>query len=258
LEGKNLFTNELVLLRDEQDEKVSLLGRFRGEGSVVIPIQNNGQDLYGIRAKNLEQSMAAELLLNNDIRLVTLLGQAGTGKTLLAVAAALRKVVDENAYRRLLISRPIMPLGRDIGYLPGTKEEKVFQWMQPIFDNMEYILDQHRGNSQDLKALIDSGVIQMEAVTYMRGRSLAKQFIIIDEAQNLTPHEIKAIITRVGPGSKMVLTGDPFQIDNPFLDSASNGLTYAVEKLKGQSMFGNMFLVKSERSDIASIAAELL
>ena len=151
-----------------------------------------------------------------------------------------------------------MPLGRDIGYLPGSKDEKISQWMLPIFDNMEFILDYHRGRTESVENLMENGLIQLEAVTYMRGRSLSKQFIIIDEAQNLTPHEVKAIISRVGPGSKMVLTGDPYQIDNPYLDASSNGLTYAVEKLKGQAMFGNMFFVKNERSDIASLAAELL
>ena len=151
-----------------------------------------------------------------------------------------------------------MPLGKDIGYLPGTKDEKISQWMLPIFDNMEFILDHRRGKTEGAEALVDNGILQMEAVTHMRGRSISKQFIIIDEAQNLTPHEVKAIISRVGPGSKMVLTGDPFQIDNPYLDASSNGLTYAVEKLKGQNAFGNMFFVKNERSDIASLAAELL
>ncbi len=256
--GADLYANQMILLKDKEDDKHSAIGRYSVEKKAAIRLNAENIDLYGIRPRNKEQAMASELLLNDNIRLVTLLGQAGTGKTLLAMGAALRKVIDENAYRRILVSRPIMPLGKDIGYLPGTKDEKISQWMLPIFDNMEFILDHRRGKTEGAEALVDNGILQMEAVTHMRGRSISKQFIIIDEAQNLTPHEVKAIISRVGPGSKMVLTGDPFQIDNPYLDASSNGLTYAVEKLKGQNAFGNMFFVKNERSDIASLAAELL
>jgi len=257
-EDDDFYANEMILLKAKDDEKHTAMGRYDASKKCIVKLKTGDSDLYGIRTRSREQVMAAELLLNNDIRLVTLLGAAGTGKTLVALAAGLRKVIDENAYRRILVSRPIMPLGRDIGYLPGSKDEKIAQWMMPIFDNMEFILDHKRGNTEGVDSMVANNIIQLEAVTYMRGRSIAKQFIIIDEAQNLTPHEIKAIISRVGPGSKMVLTGDPYQIDNPYLDASSNGLTYAVEKLKGQPSFGNMFFTKNERSDIASMAAELL
>jgi len=258
LKDDGLYANEMILLKNKADEKHTAIGRYDAAKKYIVKLKSGESDLYGIRTRNREQVMATELLLNNDIRLVTLLGSAGTGKTLIAMAAALRKVIDENAYRRVLVSRPIMPLGRDIGYLPGSKDEKIAQWMMPIFDNMEFILDHKKGNTEGVDSMVANNIIQLEAVTYMRGRSIAKQYIIIDEAQNLTPHEMKAIISRVGPGSKMVLTGDPYQIDNPYLDASSNGLTYAVEKLKGQPAFGNMFFTKNERSDIASLAAELL
>ena len=206
--------------------------------------------------------MAQELLSDDSIKLVTLVGQAGTGKTLLALATGLKKVLQDATYDRLLISRPIMPLGRDIGFLPGTKEEKIQSWMEPIFDNLEFLLTMHRKKQRvkfkTVEDLLDTGLIQLEALTYMRGRSIPKQFIIIDEAQNLTPHEIKTVITRTGNYAKMILTGDPYQIDNPYLDSSSNGLTYCVEKMKNQPMFGHMTLVNSERSELASIAAEVL
>jgi PhoH-like ATPase len=195
--------------------------------------------------------------MDDNVKLVTLVGQAGTGKTLLALAAGLKKTVDEHAYRRLLVSRPVIPMGKDIGYLPGTKEEKLINWMHPIYDNLEYILTV-RKKKENIEDLIDSDLLQLEALTYMRGRSIPNQFIIIDEAQNLTPHEIKTVISRAGNHTKMVLTGDPYQIDNPYLDSSSNGLTYAAEKMKGQEMFGHVLLTKNERSNLASLAAELL
>jgi PhoH-like ATPase len=194
--------------------------------------------------------------------MVTLLGQAGTGKTLLALAAGMHLVIAEQRYEKLLVSRPLVPLGRDIGFLPGTKEEKLTQWMEPIFDNLEYIL---RANfrkpgevSREVKRLIDNGTLVLEALTYMRGRSIPGQYLIVDEAQNLTPHEVKTVVSRVGEDTKIVLTGDPYQIDNPYLDSASNGLAYAAERMKGQDVFGHVTLSTSERSSLASVAAELL
>jgi len=198
---------------------------------------------------------------------------AGTGKTFLALAVALAKVINSQAYSRILVSRPIMPLGRDIGYLPGTKEEKLESWMEPIFDNLEYLLYTSKEKSSEsgvlsrkqkakriitINELKTSGMLELEALTYMRGRSIPMQYIIVDEAQNLTPHEIKTVVSRVGTGSKMVLTGDPYQIDNPYLDSSSNGLVYCVEKMKGQKLFGHVMFVKSERSNLASLAANIL
>ena len=254
--------NEFALLTDKADKKHTALARYSADKKKLVQMKYGGKEIWGVRPRNKEQVMAQELLCDDNIRLVTLVGQAGTGKTLLALAAGLQKVLQDASYDKLLISRPIMPLGRDIGYLPGTKEEKLENWMEPIFDNLDYILtmnkQKQRAKFKTAKDLLDTGLLQLEALTYMRGRSIPKQFIIIDEAQNLTPHEIKTVITRTGSYAKMVLTGDPYQIDNPYLDSASNGLTYCVEKMKHQPMFGHMTLVSSERSALASIAAEVL
>ena len=202
-----------------------------------------------------------DLLLRDDIKLITLVGPAGTGKTLLALAAGLRKVFDEGIYSRILVSRPIVPLGKDIGYLPGTKDEKLTHWMQPIFDNLEFLCQSTSGEGNGVEAqkwIMESKKIEMEAVTYIRGRSLPKMYIIIDEAQNLTPHEVKTIISRAGKGTKVVLTGDPTQIDNPYLDKDSNGLTFTVGRFKDYPLFGHVFLQITERSELAALAAEVL
>jgi PhoH-like ATPase len=203
--------------------------------------------------------MAIELLLDDSVSLVSLVGKAGTGKTLLALAAGLEKVFEKKSYGRLLASRPVMPLGKDIGFLPGDKEEKLSHWMKPLFDNLELISSQNgKPEFKSVESIMKSGKIEIEAITYIRGRSLPKQYIIIDEAQNLTPHEIKTIVSRAGKDTKVVLTGDPYQIDTPYLDSDSNGLTYLVEAFKGVSLFGHVTLEKSERSELAELAAELL
>src|SRR4029078_507165 len=185
---------------------------------------------------------AIDALLRDDIKLVTLIGPAGTGKTLLALACGLRKVFDGGVYNRILVSRPIMPLGRDIGYLPGTKEEKLFSWMQPIYDNLEFLCESTSSeHNETMRWVMESQKVEMEAVTYIRGRSLPKMYIIIDEAQNLTPHEVKTIISRAGQGTKVVLTGDCTQIDNPYLDKDQNALTYTVGRFAGHPIFGHMF-----------------
>jgi PhoH-like ATPase len=225
------------------------------------PLTPISKDLWGIQPLNLEQRCAIDLLMRDDIHLVTLIGQAGTGKTLLALACGMRKVFDENRYSKILVSRPIVPLGKDIGYLPGTKEEKLTHWMQPIFDNMEYLCALTSGENNCAAALgfiMESKRVEMEAVTYIRGRSLPKMYIIVDEAQNLTPHEVKTIISRAGKGTKVILTGDPTQIDNPYLDKDSNGLTFVVNKFKNHKIYGHMFLEKTERSELASLAAQIL
>jgi PhoH-like ATPase len=201
--------------------------------------------------------MAFELLLNDDIPLVTITGKAGTGKTLLALAASLMKIEDEQKYKKLLIARPVIPMGKDIGYLPGEKDEKLRPWMQPIYDNLEFLFDVKKAGDID-KILAGLGSIQVEALTYIRGRSIPAQFIIIDEAQNLSKHEVKTIISRVGEGSKIVLVGDPDQIDHPYLDASSNGLTYVVERFKDQAVSGHITLEKGERSQLAQLAADLL
>jgi PhoH-like ATPase len=265
VQADEFFPNEFALLVDKANPKHTAMGRYKEEFKILMPLIFNKMSVMSIRPRNKEQAMAIELLLNNDVNLVTLVGQAGTGKTLLAIAAGLQKVVKDKSYERLLISRPVMPLGRDIGYLPGTKEEKLESWMGPIFDNLEYILNAEKKDKNvkgttkaQIEKYIKDELIELEAMTFMRGRSIPDSFIIIDEAQNLTPHEVKTIISRAGNDTKMVLTGDPYQIDNPYLDSSSNGLTYCVEKMKGQKMFGHITMTRSERSSLASLAAELL
>ncbi len=219
------------------------------------------EGIWGIQPRNREQQFAFDLLLNDEIQLVTLVGKAGTGKTLLAIAAGLHKAGDEGVFSRLLVSRPVFPLGRDLGFLPGDVEEKLAPWMQPIFDNVELLLGavEERGKrKRGYKELVDMGMLEIEPLTYIRGRSIPKQYMIVDEAQNLTPHEIKTIITRAGEGTKIVLTGDPYQIDNPYVDSSSNGLTYVVEKFKKEEISGHVTLTKGERSPLAELAANLL
>jgi len=242
-------------------EQSSAVCKFNAQAKKLEPLMKLSKDVWGIQPLNVEQKCAMDLLLRDDVSLVTLIGPAGTGKTLLALAAGLRKVFDENVYTKILVSRPIIPLGKDIGYLPGTKEEKLYHWMQPIYDNLEFLCQSTSGvgNGADAQQwIMDSKKLEMEAVTYIRGRSLPKMYIIIDEAQNLTPHEVKTIISRAGKGTKVVLTGDPTQIDNPYLDKDSNALTYVVGKMREYAGYGQMFLERTERSPLAAIAAEIL
>ncbi len=259
-----LFANEYVLMRNALDPSHTGLARVLGETSQLIPVHGPRKPVYGIMARNMQQTMAFDLLLNDDVKLLTLLGTAGTGKTLLAIAAGMSRVFKDQRFDKLLVARPIMPMGRDIGYLPGDKDEKLSAWMQPIFDNLTYLLSTRGAEVQHaeskptearIKQMIDSGQLVLEPLTYIRGRSIPHQFIIIDEAQNLTPHEVKTIVSRVGEGTKIVLTGDIAQIDNPYLDASSNGLSYIVEKLKGEPIVGTVMLEKSERSELASLAA---
>jgi len=268
LKGFGLYPNEFVLLIDEQDQKHSALGKVRDD-SLLIHLNNNFETVWNIRSRSKEQRMALELLMDPTVEVVTLVGQAGTGKTLLALAAALENTVSFSRYDRILVSRPIIPLGKDLGYMPGAKDEKLAHWMQPIFDNLSYLMGGGKAtgngsNSKDenirlkVDKLLANHTVEMEALTYIRGRSIARQYVIVDEAQNLTPHEIKTIISRAGEGTKMVLTGDPYQIDNPYLDSSSNGLSYTVERLKSISLHGHVSLRKSERSSLAAVAADYL
>jgi len=267
VEGFNLYPNEFVLLVDEEDAKHSALGKARDD-SHLVHLDTKFETAWHIRPRSKEQRMAMELLMDPAVEVVTLVGQAGTGKTLLALAAALENTVGMGRYDRILVSRPIIPLGKDLGYLPGAKEEKLSHWMQPIFDNLSFLMSGGKfggnGNANDenirmkVDKLLANHIVEMEALTYIRGRSIARQYVIVDEAQNLTPHEIKTIISRAGEGTKMVLTGDPYQIDNPYLDSSSNGLAYSVERLKSTGLHGHVTLRKSERSRLAAIAADYL
>ncbi len=258
----DFFANEFIHLIDATNAKHTGMARALSEDKITH-LNSKCDAAWKIRSRSKEQRMALELLLNPDISLVTLIGQAGTGKTLLALAAGLELVLLRDRYEKLLVSRPVVPMGKDIGYLPGTKDEKLSLWMQPIFDNLNYLMrldyKSDDGSVQKkMDKLFKDQHVELEALTYIRGRSIPKQFVIIDEAQNLTPHEVKTIISRAGENTKMVFTGDPHQIDNPYLDSASNGLSYAIEKLKGQELYGHITLSKSERSPLSAIAADYL
>jgi len=238
------------------DERKSALTIYKNKS--LSPLYHLDDDVWGISAKNVEQKMAIELLLDPDVKLVTISGKAGTGKTLLALAAALKQTLDDRRYLKLLVARPVVPMGKDIGYLPGDLNDKLRPWMQPIYDNLEFLFNCKTRNDLDKILIGMQSQIQVEALTYIRGRSIPKQFIIIDEAQNLTKHEAKTILTRVGEGSKIVLVGDPDQIDHPYLDAYSNGLTYIIEKLKSISESGHVTLKRGERSTLAQICADLL
>jgi PhoH-like ATPase len=255
------YPNQFVLLRDTESPSHSTIARVDPSGEKLVPIKKLREGVWGIRPRNKEQHYALDLLLNDEIKLVTLVGKAGTGKTLLAIAAGLQKSVEEGTYHKLLVSRPVFPLGRDIGYLPGSVEEKLNPWMQPIYDNVELLLGFTRSDKKEgrsYKEMVDLGYVQIEPLTYIRGRSIPNQYMIIDEAQNLTPHEVKTIITRVGDNTKIVLTGDPYQIDNPYIDASNNGLTTVVERFKNEGIAGHVTLVKGERSSLAELAANIL
>jgi PhoH-like ATPase len=257
--------NQFVLIRNSANPSQTALARFNQQKNALVPITNTKHGIWGITARNKQQQFALDLLLNDDIRLVTLVGKAGTGKTLIALAAGLEKTIENRAFQRLVVSRPVFPLGKDIGFLPGDIEEKLRPWMQPIRDNLDFLMGASASavagrakGKKDLQSLFDLGMIEVEPLTYIRGRSMPNQYLIVDEAQNLTPHEIKTIITRAGEGTKVVLTGDPYQIDNPYIDSSSNGLTFVVERFKEEPIAGHITLVKGERSDLAELAATLL
>jgi len=257
-----LLPNQFVTLTEAANPSHSAIGRFDHGTGRVMPLRDGGKEgVWSLFPRNLEQSFALDALLDDNVKIVTLVGKAGTGKTLLAIAAGLHKTAEENVYNRLLVSRPVFPMGRDLGFLPGDIEEKLTPWMQPIFDNVELLLTGHEGekrHSKGYKELMAMGILEIEPLTYIRGRSIPNQYMIVDEAQNLTPHEIKTIVTRAGEGTKIVLTGDPYQIDNPYVDAESNGLTYVVERLKEQTISGHVTMMKGERSELAELAANLL
>ncbi len=258
---------------------------FRYLGNDTFKPVHDPHFKWPLHPRNAQQLMALDLLLDDTVQFVTLFGPAGTGKTFMALLAGLHQTVVDDVYEKMLISRPVVPLGKDIGYLPGDIQEKLHSWMLPIYDNMEFIVHstamaQHVSEMEDgewfgkdkkkrhikkertglmpLDELVHRGKISLEAITYMRGRSIPYQYILIDEAQNLTPHEVKTLITRVGEGSKIILAGDPYQIDSPYLDFSSNGLVVASERFKGEKVFGSVYLETSERSELSQLAQELL
>jgi PhoH-like ATPase len=254
--------NAFIVLRDRTNPQHSAVAKYSAAKQALVQlIKTPKEGVWGIRPRNKEQSFALDLLLNDEVRLVTIVGKAGTGKTLLAIAAGLQKTMEDGVYQKLLVSRPIFPLGRDIGYLPGSVEEKLNPWMQPIFDNVEYLMNLSRSEKKAGRGyheLLDLGILEIEPLTYIRGRSIPNQYIIVDEAQNLTPHEVKTIITRVGDGTKIVLTGDPYQIDNPYVDQTNNGLIHVVNRFKSERLAGHITMQKGERSPLAELAANLL
>jgi len=280
---QELTINEFVLVESQHNPYNYRVFRYLGGGNFK-PVHEPSIK-WPLKSRNPQQLMALDLLFDDSIQFVTLFGPAGTGKTFLALLAGLHKVLIEDAYEKILISRPVVPLGRDIGYLPGTIEEKLRSWMLPIYDNMEFIVhsvhsgrhveevDHEQGKQRKKKKrhdmregtglrpldeLTHHGKLSLEAITYMRGRSIPYQFILIDEVQNLTPHEVKTLISRAGTGSKVVLAGDPYQIDSPYLDFSSNGLVVTSEKFKGQSLFGTVYLETSERSELSKLVGELM
>lgn len=255
---ENAHSNKFFMLTDEANEQHQAVVRIDPFENKLIPLKQF-KDVWGLRARNFAQKLALDLLMDDRIKLVSLMGTAGTGKTLLAIACGLQKCLDEGKYTKMLVARPIYPMGRDIGFLPGTIEEKLKPWMQPVFDNLEYLLAGYdSSNFGKMNDLLNNGVIEVEALTYIRGRSIPEQFIIVDEAQNLTPHEVKTIVSRVGENTKIVLTGDPFQIDNPYMNESNNGLSYIVDRFKNLPLAGHITLEKGERSALANAAAELL
>lgn len=260
---EGLYPHQFILLVAEETNTKTAMARVDPRRGKLRLVGRHKEGVWGIFARNKEQLFALELLLDDSVQLVTLNGVAGTGKTLLAIAAGLKQVADDELYRKLLVSRPIFPLGRDIGFLPGDLEQKLNPWMKPIFDNLELLLSsrsERAGNAAEpgYQYLLDQKIIEVEPLTYIRGRSIPKQFLIVDEAQNLTPHEVKTVLTRAGEGTKVVMTGDPYQIDNPYVDALSNGLTYTVERFKNCEVAGHVTLRKGERSELAELAAELL
>ena len=253
--------NQSIMLYSDMNEKKTALTRHK-KGNLVKTRDVNKKGVWGVKPRNKEQVFALDMLMDPSISLVSLVGRAGSGKTLMAIAAGISQTIqdpfkpeDAPIYNRLVISRPIQPMGKDIGYLPGTLEEKMHPWLKPIQDNLQYILGNDKAT---LEEYMEKGIIEVEALTYIRGRSIANAYIIIDEAQNLTVHEIKTILTRVGDNTKIILTGDVEQIDNIYVDETSNGLVHTVEKFKEHDIAGHITLLKGERSKLATLASDIL
>ena len=258
-EHDHLSANEYVLLRENTPQKRTFLARYDLEASALVPLIMSPEEIKCVHPRNREQYYAMDALLNDSIKVVTIIGKAGTGKTLLAIAAALYKTFDTKVYRKMLVCRPTFPMGKDIGYLPGTVEEKLNPWMQPVYDALDLLASGRKSTAKKgREAYEENDKLAVEPLTYIRGRSIPNQYIVIDEAQNLTPLEVKTIVTRVGHGTKIVLTGDIYQIDNPYVDSMSNGLTCVVEKFRAYPLAAHVMLSKGVRSDVAELAANVL
>ncbi|WP_424245551.1 PhoH-like ATPase [Elusimicrobium posterum] len=257
----NYYPNQFLILKTNDGSKKSAMARVGNNGERIMKLLSQTEPTaWGIKPLNKEQRFAMELLLDDTLDLVTLVGAAGTGKTLITLATGLQRTMDEEKYRRLIICRSVVPVGKDIGFLPGSKEEKLEVWMGAIYDNLSFLADRKNPEEGEEKAkyILDSGKVEIASITHIRGRSLPQQYLIVDDAQNLTPHEMKTILTRAGEGTKVVVTGDPYQIDTPYLDAESNGLTYLVDRFKGQKNHGHITFTKTERSRLADLASHLL
>ena len=257
-EEQELYPNEYLIVCEKGNDRHRLLGRYSVVKKGVVPLIPIREGVWGIYPRNVEQQFAFDALLNEEVKLVTLVGKAGTGKTLLAIAAGLEMAINQEKYTRLLVSRPVQPMGKDLGFLPGDVNEKLGPWMQPIFDNMDFLFGQQKGPTSSWEELINQGMLHIEPLTYIRGRSIPRQYMIVDESQNLSPHEVKTIVTRAGEGTKIVLTGDCEQIDSPYLDSVNNGLAYCVDRLKGEKIIAHASLQVGERSELSEVASKLL
>ena len=260
IDGSGYYANQCLTV-SSQGEEANMICRYHTETQTLVPIQKYPEGIWGIKSRNTEQEIALDLLMDPSVHVVILAGKAGTGKTLLALAVALELMLSENRYQKILVSRPIFPMGRDMGYLPGDIEQKMEPWMQPIFDNLEFLATNKQSpgsKTGGYQRLLDMGLIELEPLTYIRGRSIPHRYMIVDEAQNLTPHELKTIVTRAGMGTKLVLTGDPYQIDNPYVDAGSNGLSYVIEKFQNYDLAGHVYLLHGVRSQLAELASNIL
>ena len=263
-ECEGFSANQYCILTEKNNGNYRVLGRFVAKKQGIVPLIRPREGVWGVHPKNLEQQFALDALLAEEIKLVSLTGKAGTGKTLLAIASGLEQVLNKEQFSRMLVSRPVIPMGRDLGFLPGDIKEKLSPWMQPVFDNLDFLFNRKpqgrnaRPSSSSWSDLISRGILYLEPLTYIRGRSIPNQYLVVDEAQNLSPHEIKTIITRAGEGTKIVLTGDCEQVDSPYLDSVNNGLNYCVERFRGESISAHSLLKVGERSPLSEVASKLL
>lgn len=258
--ANGFHANQSVQVQSQESKECEVC-RYHLKNGKLKTIDRFPEGIWGIKPRNMEQEIALDLLMDESIHIVILAGKAGTGKTLLALAVALELMLSANQYQKILVSRPIFPMGRDMGYLPGDIEKKMEPWMQPIFDNLEFLSTNHSSpgsKTGGYQRLLDMGLVELEPLTYIRGRSIPHRFMIVDEAQNLTPHELKTIVTRVGAGTKLVLTGDPYQIDNPYVDAGSNGLSHVIEKFQNYSLSGHVNLIHGVRSKLAELASNVL